>query len=1116
MMNKAFRETLSTVVSVNEQFARSTRIDGDSIDETGFIYSESIDMFLRTLIRHQSKSQQGAYTWTGPYGSGKSTLALSLSAALYGEETQRSKAVKLYNDETAADLWQAFPPLEEGWKIISVIGGRGDLETLLTDELNRAGIVVDQTKFGKDNLQGLQKHIVSELEHYIESNPRQGGVLIFVDEMGKLLEAAADGFGDVYFYQLLAEAASRSGGKLVLIGILHQSFQEYANSPLKRVRDEWGKIHGRFVDITINLNSSEQIELIASSLAHKSINEKQAELAHRTVKLLSDAKKAPSENLPQLLEACWPLNPMTALLLGPISKRSYGQNQRSIFSFLASGEPLGLRDFLDNTEVGSSELYDPPKLWNYLDVNWGSSIAVSGDSHHFANAKEVLARLETMPNAKDEHSNVIKTISILDLTSQITGVTPSHKALQVALDLSPHKITKITNDLTDESLIIFKKYKNAYALFEGSDFDIEAELANKLKVTSPPKLSEITQHFLSSEIVAKRHYLQSGTMRWAEIKLCTPDEVSEIVNDFQPNTSKFALLLIISSESAEEYGAICDKYLDHEHVIFGRNSTLSEVQEYFIEYYALSDLLQNSNALLKDKVARRELRDRISSVHDLIENKINEAIDQTDWETDCSQSVSLSKIASDAADKIFRSAPIIHNELVNREKPSGSANAAVKSLLYAAVDNSISKNLGFKKFPPERGLYEAIIKKNNLHVAENGLFKFQSPLDLPEEIDIARLGPLWTVTLEHLKNNAERNVTLTELHAIWSQPPYGVKAGLNSILTTLFYITHRSQIAYYREGIFVTDFQDFDVDYIHKTPALVEFRWLDMDTKTKRLLTALATIPAEIDGSEITSIEPLEVARSLISTFDKIEPWTLRTNRVSDNCKKIRSLFKRASDPAQFTLNDIPELFGEISLNKNDGLNNLTSTIKDGLLDLREFFSLRIAEFRTLVLKELHVYGTTETSFAELRKRAEKIRGIAGQFKLDSVSLQLSKIENDDAHFERLAGAIIGKTSKNWIDLDYDRLLVETISICREFRNLETMTDIKGMSSDRYAFALVDHNSLQHGPESPTVFEITQAELDDASRIVKSLKAKHSDKAEQRKLLAAFAILSKEWSNSND
>ena len=46
--------------------------------------------------------------------------------------------------------------------------------------------------------------------------------------MGKLLEAA-DGVGDVYFYQL-SEAASRSGGRPVFVGILHQSFQEYANS----------------------------------------------------------------------------------------------------------------------------------------------------------------------------------------------------------------------------------------------------------------------------------------------------------------------------------------------------------------------------------------------------------------------------------------------------------------------------------------------------------------------------------------------------------------------------------------------------------------------------------------------------------------------------------------------------------------------------------------------------------------------------------------------------------------------------------------------------------------------------------------------------------------------
>ena len=91
--------------------------------------------------------------------------------------------------------------------------------------------------------------------------------------MGKLLEAASEGEGDIYFYQLLAEASKRSNGRFVIIGILHQSFEEYANSPLPSVRDNWGKIHGRFADININLTGTEQLELIASTISSNFVNE---------------------------------------------------------------------------------------------------------------------------------------------------------------------------------------------------------------------------------------------------------------------------------------------------------------------------------------------------------------------------------------------------------------------------------------------------------------------------------------------------------------------------------------------------------------------------------------------------------------------------------------------------------------------------------------------------------------------------------------------------------------------------------------------------------------------------------------------------------------------------
>lgn len=56
-----------------------------------------------------------------------------------------------------------------------------------------------------------------------------GGLLLFVDEMGKFLEAAAQDGSDVYLFQRIAEAASRSNGRLLFVGVLHQAFDEYAH-----------------------------------------------------------------------------------------------------------------------------------------------------------------------------------------------------------------------------------------------------------------------------------------------------------------------------------------------------------------------------------------------------------------------------------------------------------------------------------------------------------------------------------------------------------------------------------------------------------------------------------------------------------------------------------------------------------------------------------------------------------------------------------------------------------------------------------------------------------------------------------------------------------------------
>ena len=120
-----------------------------------------------------------------------------------------------------------------------------------------------------EDLINLDIHVdgVDDLLERLKISPEQQQLVMFVDELGKYLEYASSKNQDIMFLQNLAELCNRSNGKLVFIGILHQSFSEYSKSSDKSIRDEWSKIQGRFIDIPINVSAEEQINLMSYSLS---------------------------------------------------------------------------------------------------------------------------------------------------------------------------------------------------------------------------------------------------------------------------------------------------------------------------------------------------------------------------------------------------------------------------------------------------------------------------------------------------------------------------------------------------------------------------------------------------------------------------------------------------------------------------------------------------------------------------------------------------------------------------------------------------------------------------------------------------------------------------------
>ena len=192
------------------------------------------------MARHVAETGQGAFTWTGPYGTGKSSLAVALSALLSGNEDTRNNAARLFGRATASGLWKKLPTGTKGWRVLPIVGRRDDPVQVIGEGVEASELGIQKPRGG-----WTEKNLIQSLHAAASRNPKAyGGLIVFIDEMGKFLEAAAQEGTDVYLFQQLAEAASRSSGRLIIVGVLHQAFEEYAHRLSHQLRDEWSKILG--------------------------------------------------------------------------------------------------------------------------------------------------------------------------------------------------------------------------------------------------------------------------------------------------------------------------------------------------------------------------------------------------------------------------------------------------------------------------------------------------------------------------------------------------------------------------------------------------------------------------------------------------------------------------------------------------------------------------------------------------------------------------------------------------------------------------------------------------------------------------------------------------------
>ncbi|MDX0967323.1 ATP-binding protein [Sinorhizobium medicae] len=1057
-------------VHINRRFARSARLDADlngTPPLVGYVLQASVEKALTTLAMSQIDAKQGAFTWTGPYGGGKSSAALLMANLVAGAQENRKIARKIAGKNLASLYAKAFPEISGSWKIVAVTGARVQLRHAIADAAALS------FKWDAEQRTAAAETDDALIKAISAASVENAGVLLVLDELGKLLEHEASNGGDVHLLQDLAERSSRSEGRLVVIGILHQAFDQYAARATRDSRQEWVKVQGRYQDIPFLAGADETVALLGRAITCDERPPAAATKALDVAKAIGKRRPVDEGDLAKALQETWPLNPVTALLLGPVSRQRFAQNERSVFGFLSSAEPFGFQEYINRgAEAGT---YNPDQLWDYLVSNFGMALASGSDGSRFSLAFEAIERVGAKGN--ELHISLTKSAAIIEFFRNGSGLAVAEDILAAAVPAhTPEEVRAAISDLLDWAVLIRQPRLNGYALFAGSDFDLEDAVNSATAPLTPHQLAGLAQRVGLGYAPAKRHYFRTGALRSFEVNVqmvCVDDSPTTIADRIlaagEPRSSGRLVLLLgdgnlNSGEIEKRARAVAKQLGRHAVVAVGGIGDGFTLRSSAAELFAVEKVFREHPQLEGDRIARREIAARRSAAVDAVHRSLSAALNIARWHLapnpDSSLREPLAIVASALADEAFARAPILKSELLQRDRLSSNAMAALRELCYAMVRCGDQENLGFAGYPAEMGLYLTVLKPFGIHgEIAPGHFGFQKPA---EDGQGQTLREAWAVL------DDASDTTVEHVYSVWAKPPFGIKFGVMPAIVLANLISNRDRLAVYLDGVFQTDLDDVFVDRLLQKPSEVRLKRVDRSMRQTALLSDLAKRFELVDGTAA-----LPVAQALFRRYTRLSQYAKRTDTISELSQAQRAVVLKSTDPEALLFDGLPAALG-------DKLS--AATVFECLTEAEASYGQLQETLLTALARALAV----DRSFAGLADRAASIRGLTNDLAFEAFAMRAAAFEREKHDIDGLASLLLHKPLHSWSDRDREQALLQLARYGRQFRELEALAVVRDRRSSTEALALV----IGVDPKTPPLmrsFVLTETEKQQATALADEL-----------------------------
>ncbi|MBA4021709.1 MAG: hypothetical protein C0482_05050 [Gordonia sp.] len=848
-------------------------------------------------------------------------------------------------------------------------------------------------------------------------------MLLIVDEFGKNLEAysRSRSTGDPYLLQELAESTQGENPlPLIIITMQHLAFDEYVQDSSAARRREWAKVQGRFQDIPYVETPEQSRKLIIESLhrRQRTFNT----VANKWIRKHKHAME--NLNLKDLLAEsadALPLHPATLAVLPELCSR-YGQNERTLFAFMAGPEPLAVPTFLRETEWEIGNALPVVGLDRVYDFFLDSVASMVGVSENASRWLEVETRIRDTAGLKDPELRALKTIGVLNLTSTGGRLRASKAMLEFALQTgdtgstTPAEIATLLETLEARGLLIYRTFSDEYRIWQGSDYDLKRAIDSARRRCENASLQDLLNGSADLQpVVAGRHSQRTGVLRiFGQL-------FSDLSAGFPVDPQWDGVVLFATEPVDHDTDDLVQQ--DGRPVVVVSPTDISTLREAALEAAALRLALRAAEEEDVDWVARRELSERTAAGQQQLRRAIAQSWSYaSSWQiagsgVELRPEAGVSSILSAVSDLVYTATPRLANEMIARRELTSQGAKARRMLIDSMVENEQTETLGLEGYGPERAIYEAVLRSTGMHrETEVGTWSLTRPTD-------KKWREVWDVLNGVFDEADETRIPLNEVMGRLTLPPYGLKDGVLPLLTIAALQARRDDVALYEHGSLVLALDDAVSERLAKNPRNFAVRNSGARGRARREVIQAVADRMGIVGRGQEAPTFLNVTTALFRELRLLPPFTQKTKTsLSEQTMLVREAFHTAAEPDVLIFETLPGVF-DIGAFRARGRSNPTQAARyanllaDSILELRNAYSELLKGLTAKIAGATSLPSDLPEMRSRLQARGTELDGRVLEPRLRAFVGALTRAHDDQGWLENVAMVVSeGQAPRVWTD----------------------------------------------------------------------------------------------------